>query len=297
MIRIREIAIGSVLSGLLAGGVLLTMPSPEPAGLALHAPNAAPAQAPLPVALAPKAAVSAAPRQAATSWRDMHAKFVRAPNLRAFFYQAMRHPGAGAFYYAMNVLQTCELAMPPLADLPPDLPPVRRAAAAELRQRCDFTRQGLEDARRELYAARHLDLGKDALPGSMFDYLAADGVDGRAAMLRAAFEGGNPEVIGALLAHAVEGSMPAPGPGEPDSTARGVTYGAVLAACRLGADCGPGALRTLELCVRQGWCADSVPAALEQGLGEHFAALDQLAARALRDVPGGPAYRAICCSR
>lgn len=210
----------------------------------------------------------------------MHAKFVRAPSLRVFFYEAMRHPKEGAFYYAMNVVQTCTLAM----DAAPDLLPAQRAAAAELRQHCDFTPQGLEDAKRELYAARHLDLGKDALLGSMFDYLAADGVDGRAAMLRAAFEQGNPEVIGALVAHAVEGSMPAPRKGEPDSTARGVTYGAVLVACRLGADCGAGALRTLELCVKQGWCADSVPAALEQGLGQHFAALDRLAAKAVQDA-------------
>jgi hypothetical protein len=280
MMRIREVAIGSVLTGLLAGGVLLTMPAPEPVKLALPAPKVAPASVSLPVAHVPTAAAPSAPKQPASSWRDMHAKFVRAPNLRVFFYEAMRHPGEGAFYYAMNVLETCELAM----KAPADLPLARRAAATELRQRCDFTTQGLEDAKRELYAARHLDFSKDALLGSMFDYLAADGVEGRAAMLRAAFEQGNPEVIGSLVAHAVEGSMPAPSAGEPDSTARGVPYGAVLVACRLGADCGAGALRTLELCVKQGWCADSVPAALEQGLGEHFAALDRLAAKAVKDA-------------
>jgi hypothetical protein len=278
MMRMREIAIGAVLTGLLAGGVLLTMPSPEPLHLALPAPKAASAPVTLPVAHAPTASAPSAPQQPANSWRDLHAKFVRAPNLRVFFYEAMRHPEEGAFYYAMNTVQTCKIAM----EAAPDQSPAQRAAAKELRQRCDFTPQGLEDARRELYAARHLDLGQDAQLGSMFDYLAADGVDGRAAILRAAFEQGNPEVIGALVAHAVEGSLPAPGPGELDSTARGVTYGAVLLACRLGADCGAGALRTLELCVRQGWCADSVPAALEQGLGEHFAALDQVASKALR---------------
>lgn len=285
--RIREIAIGVVSAGLLTGAVLLTMPSPEPASLALPAPKPGPAPAALPAAHAPTAAATlpAAPKQSGTSWRDMHAKFVRAPSLRVFFYEAMRHPREGAFYYALNVVQTCELAL----NAAPDLPTERREAAAELRQRCDFTPQGLEDAQRELYAARHLDFSKDALLGSMFDYLSADGVEGRAAMLRSAFEQGNPEVIGSLVAHAVEGSMPAPTPAETDSTARGVTYGAVLVACRLGADCGPGALRTLELCVKQGWCAGSVPAALEQGLGKHFAALDQLAARTVRDIRRGDA--------
>ncbi len=283
--RIRELAIGVLLSGVLAGAVLLTMPAPEPVHVSLSAPKTRHQEAVLP---APRAAATptAAPAPA-SSWRAMHAKFVRAPSLRVFFHEAMRDPGEGAFYYAQNLLQTCRLAL----NAALDLPPARHAAAAELRQRCDFSAQELDDAERQLYAARNLDFSKDALLGGMFDYLAADGVEGRAAMLRAAFEQGNPEVIGSLVAHAVEGSMPAPAPGEADSTARGIPYGAVLVACRLGADCGPGALRTLELCVKQGWCAGSVPAALEQGLGKHFAALDAMAAKAVRDLRRGDPRR------
>lgn len=43
--------------------------------------------------------------------------------------------------------------------------------------------------------------------------------------------------------------------------------------------------------MQQGWCADSVPAALEQGLGLHYAALDQLATKAVRDVRRGDPRR------
>lgn len=287
--RIREIAIGIVLSGLLAGGVALTIPTPEqgrsavPAARAIAPVSVSPA-APAPPAARPAAAVPAAPEHGVGSWRDMHAKFVRAPSLRVFFYQAMRHPGEGAFYYAMNALQTCRLAMRAALDLPAP----RREAAAQLRERCDFTPQGLEDAERELHATRGLAFSADALLGSMFDYLAADGVEGRAAVLRAAFDQGNPEVIASLVASAVSAGIPAASR-ERDSTARGVPFGTMLVACRLGADCGAGGIRTLELCVQQGWCADSIPAALQQGLGEHYAAIDQVAARVVRDVRRGDA--------
>lgn len=288
--RLREIGIGVGLGAVLAGVVAFTVPAPEPASLATATPAkpvVLPAALPAPRTGFAHPAPASAGVPAQASWRDMHAKFVRAPSLRVFFYEAMRHPGEGAYYYATNLLQTCKQAL----KAGPDLPPAQRDAAAQLRQRCDFTPQGLEDAERELHAARHLDLGKDALLGSMFDYLSADGVDGRAAMLRAAFEQGNPEVIGSLVAHALEGKLPPPAPGETDSTARGTLYGAVLVACRLGADCGPDSLRTLELCMQQGWCAGSVPAALEQGLGPHFAALDQMAAKAVRDVRRGDPRR------
>ena len=278
--RIRELAIGVLLAALLAGGVALTIPAPEPVRSAAPAPRAVPVSAAAPATRsATEATLPAAPQTSTASWRDMHAKFAHAPNLRMFFYEAMRHPGDGAFYYAMNTLQTCKLAL----KAPPDLPAPQRKAAEELRQRCDFTAQGLEDAERELHAARNLDLGRDALLGSMFDYLAADGPEGRAAMLRAAFDQGNPEVIASLVATAVNAGIPA-GSKQPDSTARGVPFGAMLVACRLGADCGAGDIRTLELCVQQGWCADSIPAALQQGLGEHFAAIDGVAARVVRDI-------------
>ena len=206
----------------------------------------------------------------------MHARFVRAQSLRVFFYAAMRKPEDGAFYYAVQALQTCKLALS--QDLQA-LSPARREAAIELQRRCDFTPEGLQDAQRELGAARHLTLRADPLLGSLFDYLAADGEQGRAQMLAAAFEQGNPEVIASLVATVVEERMPAASTADTDSTARGIPFGAALVACRLGADCGPGAARTLELCVQHGWCADSLPAALQQGLGRHFAALDAVAAR------------------
>jgi hypothetical protein len=204
---------------------------------------------------------------------------VSAPNLRVFFYEAMRKPGSGAYFYAMSVLETCRRALDQTLSA---LPAPRRAAAEELLRRCDFTPEGLEDAERELGAARHLGLDTDPLLGSMFDYLAADGVEGRSRMLLAAFEQGNPEVIASLVTPVFYERTPVHD--EQDSTARGVPFGGALVACRLGADCGPGAPRTLELCMQLGWCADSVPAALQQGLGRHFAALDRLASQVVNEV-------------
>lgn len=292
--RMRELAVGAGLAGLLAGIVMLTLPSPEPVSVAVPAPRAPslPVARPAPpVVGAPTAPVPAA-QQPPASWRDLHARFVQAPNLRVFFYEAMRKPGSGAYFYATNVLETCRRA---LEQTLPALPAPRRAAAEELLRRCDFTPEGLEDAERELGAARNLGLDTDALMGSMFDYLAADGPEGRARMLLAAFEQGNPDVIASLVAPVFHERVPARD--EQDSTARGVPFGGALVACRLGADCGPGAPRTLELCMMLGWCADSVPAALQQGLGTHFAALDRLANQVVDEVRRRDARRLVPAPR
>ncbi|GAB3388408.1 hypothetical protein [Massilia agri] len=279
--RLREIAVGAVLAILLAGGVALTVPPPAPVTVDVPAPT------PVKLALAPvrstppATAASPAPVQPESGWRDMHAKYAGARNLRVFFYEALRKPGNGAYFYAMRVLETCGLV---LKATPSALPPERRNAAEALRQRCDFTAEGLADAGRELAAARNIGLSTDPLLGSMFDYLSADGPEGGAKMLVAAFEQGNPEVIASLVAPAIEAQMaPAMTP-ERDSTALGVPYGATLVACRLGMDCGPDSVRTLELCMQMGWCGGSVPEALRRGLGKNFAALDGVATRVLRDI-------------
>lgn len=290
--RIREIAIGAVLSALLAGVVLSTMPAPEPAAGAVSPAVPATATPPSPATM-PRSTttVTASPggeQHPAPSWREVHAQFVGARSLRVFFYEAMRKPGEGAYFYATNLLETCRRALDQTLAA---LPAPRRAAAEELQRRCDFTPEGLEDAERELNAARHLNLATDPLLGSMFDYLAADGPEGRARMLMAAFEQGNPEVIASLVAPVIQER--APTRDEQDSTARGIPFGAALVACRLGADCGPGAPRTLELCMQLGWCADSVPAALQQGLGTHFAALDRLATQVVNDVRRRDARRLV----
>ncbi len=175
------------------------------------------------------------------------------------------------------------------------MPAPRSAAAEELLRRCDFTPEGLEDAERELGAARNLRLSTDPLLGSMFDYLAADGPEGRARMLLAAFEQGNPDVIASLVSPVFHERVPVRD--EQDSTARGVPFGGALVACRLGADCGPGAPRTLELCMMLGWCADSVPAALQQGLGAHFAALDRLASQVVDEIRRRDARRLVPAPR
>lgn len=286
--RLRETAIGAVLAILLAGGVALTVPPPAPATVDVPAPTPVKlALAPVP-GTPPAAATPPTAMQPESNWRDMHARYAGARNLRVFFYEALRKPGNGAYFYAMRVLETCRLV---LKAAPSALPAERRNAAEALRQRCDFTAEGLADAGRELDAARNIGLSTDPLLGSMFDYLSADGVEGRSKMLLAAFEQGNPEVIASLVAPAIEAQMaPAMTP-ERDSTALGVPFGATLVACRLGADCGPDSVRTLELCMQMGWCGGSVPDALRQGLGKNFGALDGVATRVLRDIERRNAQR------
>ncbi|MFC0253347.1 hypothetical protein [Massilia consociata] len=289
--HIRDIAIGVVLGAVLAGVVALTIPSPEP--FAVRAPAPTPVGRSAPVLPQQPAAAAAPPAPAPTQhpsglWRDIHAKYVHAQNLRMFFYEAMRKPGEGAYFYATRVLETCRRVLDKTLEA---LPSPRREAAEELLRRCDFTPDGLDDAERELDAARHLDLAADPLLGSMFGYLAADGPEGRAQMLREAFEQGNPDVIASLVAPAIQARAPVRD--EQDSTARGIPFGAALVACRLGADCGPGAVSTLELCMQLGWCADSVPAALQQGLGVHYPALDRLARQVVDDIRRRDAQRLV----
>ncbi len=276
--RLREIAIGAVLAALLAAGVALTMPSPAP--LAPPAPlpvPTAPARAPAP---AIAAALPLTAQQAAPAWRELQARYGAAPNLRAFFYEVLRKPDQAAMYYAVSVLHSCKFAHRDAAAAPSG---TQRAAAAALRQRCDFSAAELEDAERALSSLRDLGPRDDVLSNSMFDYLAADGAAGREKILLTAFEQGNPEIIAVLIAPAIESGMPKETP-PADATALGMPFGSLLVACRLGADCGPGSVRALELCMEKGWCADSVPAALAQGLGEHFTAVDGVAVRVLDDI-------------
>ncbi|WP_288381162.1 hypothetical protein [uncultured Massilia sp.] len=279
--RIRELAIGAVLAALLAGGVVLTIPSPTP----LVPPT--PVPAPIKVSTPPETrtpAIAATPpatmKEPAASWRELHAKYAAAPNLRAFFYETLRKPDQGAMYYAISVLHSCRFA---LKDFTPALSGPRRAAAAALQQRCDFSTSELEDAERALTAVRELGPRDDVLSNSMFDYIAADSLEAREKVLLAAFEQGNPEIIAALIAPAVKDGMPAQTTPE-ELTALGMPFASLLVACRLGADCGPGSVRTLELCMEKGWCADSIPAALRQGLGKDYAVVDRVATRVLDDI-------------
>jgi hypothetical protein len=274
--RIREAALGAVLAAILAAGVALTVPPPQtpvvtvPAVVA-PAPSSLP---PLPAQAGPARPQSGS-AQPVADWRAMHARYAGARNLRAFFYELLRKPEDGAVFYAFGILDTCRRAMSK-ASL--ELTGERGAAAQALRQRCDFTPEGLDDAERELRAVRNLDLRDDPLLESTVSYLGADGPEGRAKVLLAAFEQGDSRLVASLLTPAIEAGMPPGGATDGNADALGLPIAAALLACRLGADCGPDAPRTLELCMTRGWCAGSVPAALRQGLGKQFAVLDRIGA-------------------
>lgn len=274
--RIREVAIGAALAAMLAAGVALTVPPPQAPSVAVPA-IVAPMPSPLPLLPAQAGAVLplSGEAQPAVSWREMHARYTGARNLRAFFHELLRKPEDGAVFYAFGVLDTCRRAMGK-ASL--ELTGERAAAAQALRQRCDFTPEGLEDAQRELRAVRNLDLRDDPLLDSMVSYLGADGQEGRAKILLAAFERGDPRLVASLLTPAIEAGGAAGTVSDGNADALGLPIAATLLACRLGADCGPDAPRTLELCMTRGWCAGSVPAALRQGLGKQFAVVDRIGA-------------------
>ncbi|VXC60550.1 hypothetical protein [Massilia sp. 9I] len=281
--RIREIAIGAALSGLLAAVVVLTLPTSEPLRVTAPAPvaSALPIAAPAPRGARTAVTPPGAAQGATTRWRDMDASFQRARNLREFFYERMRKPDDDAIHYAMQALELCGRVLAQDGDA---LPPARRQAASELQRRCDFTREGLQDAQRQVRAARHPDPDQDTAMQTLSNYLAADGAGGRAAVLSAAFAQGDPTTISLLATAAVVQNLPAPAAGDMDANARVAPFGHLLVGCRLGAECGPGAIRTLDLCMRFGLCADSVPAALQQGLGRHFALLDKVATQVAQDL-------------
>lgn len=278
--RLRDFAIGAVITALFAGGVALTIPSPAPLAppptAALPVKLSTPSTAPAPVVAAPPLATA----PPVSTWRELHVKYANAQNLRAFFYEILRKPDQSAMYYAISVLYSCKLA---IGDASNALSGARQAAAAALRQRCDFSAVELEDAQRALSSLRELGPRDDVLSNSMFDYAGADGSKGREKVLLAALEQGNPEIIAVLTATAVERAMLEETPAA-QAQALSLPVGSLLVACGLGADCGPGSVRTLELCMEKGWCADSIPAALQQGLGEHYAAAERAAARVLDDI-------------
>ncbi len=281
--RIRDIAIGVALGGLLAAVVALTLPESDPVRVTAPAPVAVPRPVAAPTPRAATGAVTppVATQAATTRWRDMDASFQRARNLREFFYERMRKPDDDAIYHAMQALELCGRV---LEQDGAALPPARRQAASELQRRCDFTREGLQDAQRQLRAARHPDPDKDTAMQTLSTYLAADGAGGRAAVLNAAFAQGDPTTISLLATAAVVQNLPAPVAGDMDANARVAPFGNLLVGCRLGAECGPGAIRTLDLCMRFGLCADSVPQALQQGLGRHFDLLDRVATQVAQDL-------------
>jgi len=207
-------------------------------------------------------------------WRDMQAGFARATSLRAFFYEAMRSPQDGGYYYAWQALGTCT----ELKSAHGSVSARRQQALDALRGRCDFSEQDADDALRQFGAIRDLKFSDDPLLGEIFRSQKERDAPARAQALESALASGHPGMIAALVAPAVQIPL------GPAVSADDEQIAQTLLACRLGADCGPDSVTMLGLCARQGWCADSIDDALRAGLGTDYGRLDQRAAQAIDDI-------------
>jgi hypothetical protein len=212
-------------------------------------------------------------------WRELHAKFERATSLRAFYYEAVRKPEEGGYLYASKAIEACR--MPPAIDGP--IQARRQQAIDRLRERCGFSEQEREDAQRHFNAIRDFKFSDDPLYRDIFGYLMAQTDAERMKVLQTAIDGGNPDVISSLVQPAIAAQLLASLPKGAQTPAY-LDYVQVLLACRLGANCGPDATLTLQLCVWKGWCGNSLPEALRDQFGADFIRLEQLSKQALGDI-------------
>jgi hypothetical protein len=255
-----------------AAGATAAAPAPTPAtekGRTFFDPDLTAAQS-----------APAAPTAPPVRWRELQDKLARATSLRAFYYEAIKRPQDGGYYYGRRALEMCERA----EKVDADGSAAHRQAIEQLRQRCDFSEQERKDAEREFAAIRHADLSDDGVYRRMFGFLMAKTQEERVAAMQASIDLGNPIVMASLASPSIDVAIRESGakaaPEFPNAAV-------LLTACRLGADCGPGSMMLLELCANMGWCGASVPDAMRDGLGADYALLDRLSQQAATDIRKG----------
>lgn len=238
-----------------------------------------PAPAHVPQAASTAQRAPAAPARIASS-AEMTRKFHAAQSLRAFVYEAMRKPEAGGHMYAFIALGTCSHSVPPSRPVGPRTAQQREAIEA-LARRCDMSKEEMEAARTQLVGSRQLNYEPDPYMPLTFDLLMAVEAPERLRAVAAILETQDPHVLWSL---AEAGSA------NPDvekgkeiyflgrhyagGTGSGVyDYALQLAQCNFGVDCGPGSMAVQLLCIRHGWCAESLQEALRLGLGAEKAAV------------------------
>lgn len=230
----------------------------------------------------------ATPQARTVHWREMQAKLEHAPSLRAFYYEALRHPEEGGYYYATAAIGACK------EWTSTDAPVSARQQQARdaLRARCDFSEQERKDAWSHFGAMRNVKFEDDPLLDKVFAILKAPDADAKANVLRRALAEGNPYLSAslvqpALAARIAEGASAKPEAVDLSEAAQ------TLVACRLGAECGSESMAAQMLCVQHGWCGDNVTDALREGLGADFARVDGLAGQAVIDIRKGNLARLV----
>lgn len=193
-----------------------------------------------------------------------------APSYRAFVYRAIRSPERGGYMYAQHVITLCRRAL--LQRDVPSLDSVRHAAAVTLAQRCDMSKDDLDQYDRELPEIR-------SAAGDPLLALATDGLIGArsqaernvaSAKILASKE---PLLLRSISSVEVEkladGSVSMKeyfnGKWYRGNDVEMLDFAWALANCELGVDCSASAPSTLQLCVDKGLCRGSLQDALSSG--------------------------------
>lgn len=221
-------------------------------------------------------------RQPGGDWRTFEAKLAAAESLRTFVYDVLRKPDEGGVYYAATVIFQCSTVLKRDTE---GLPEAQRRAIEAMRARCDFSKQEADDALRQINAIRNLNFADDVVVGPASSFLRAKDNDAKAAVLGTVIDGGNPMTIGAIVSIAVRDALPSGIVPRGEGPGNYANYATMLVECQLGEACsGDHSLMVMELCTKNGWCADNVRDALRIGLGDKFAPIEQLATQMTNDI-------------
>jgi hypothetical protein len=238
---------------------------------------------PPPPAPPPAPALSAA--SAPMPWPlDSLNKFKASLSYRTFVFEASRNPGPNWYQYAHAAMAYCARSEPEPAQTAAD--PVRRAALAALRQRCDMSPTERAAAQTQLFSRPPGSGGDDPVMQASFNWLVPESAGQEREAIATLLDTADPLVLEQLAE---------PSRARQDGKSGLATYfmGAYrdsgkgsdfelafrLALCDLGADCGAQAPETLLLCIERGWCADSFGAAVRAGRPGQFGAIQALAAQ------------------
>lgn len=227
-------------------------------------------------------------------------EFNRAPNYRAFIYNAKRNPSQGGLFYASNIVSRCRRFASPYVRGQGS--PEKEAARERLTQRCDMTKEemskesddefnstfslifnGLKSMAAKNPLLKEADIDQWALidQGDPLQTISRRLThpnatrEERAAAMIDAMKSNEPFLFLGLLQN--ESVNDASGNSvfavyfndvwyqtQAQSTMFLLAHN--LSLCEFGLDCGPNSTSTLSLCANRGFCGDSVANAIKNGL-------------------------------
>ena len=227
-------------------------------------------------------------------------EFNRAPNYRAFIYNAKKDPSQGGLFYVSNILIKCQFFASPYVRGQDS--PEKEAARERLTKRCDMTKEEMsKESADEFNSAGSLMINRLRAMAAKNPSLKEADIDQRALI-----DQGDPlQTISQRLTHpnatreekaaAMIDAMKSNEPflflgllqNESVNDASGNSVFAVyfndvwyqtqaqstmfllahnLSLCEFGLDCGANSTSTLSLCANRGFCGDSVANAKKNGL-------------------------------